>query len=764
MKGEEMGEYSFVGKRIPRLDGALKATGKAEFAGDIVLPGMLYGKILRSPYPHARILNIDVSKAQNIPGVKAIITGKDTLRMKFTQIDVPGYEPDEYPLASDKVRYIGDEVAAVAATDEDTAEEALELIRVDYEELPAVFDPEEAMKPGAPQIHDNVEHNICARTLLEAGDVEEGFKESDHVREDRFKTGVAAHCQMEPNAVLASFDPSGRLTIWPTCMGIHGRRGLLARIFNMAESEIRVINPYIGGGYGGKFALLAMDICSIILSRMTGRPVKIVNTREEQFTCTRRDYSISIRLKTGVKKDGTLVAQDYKAITNKGAYRSIGPLSTFLVVAYMNGTYRIPNIRYEGLCVYTNTPTSGPKRSHQNPIVRFSLESQLEMIADELGMDPMELRLKNAVQTGDVLPATGKLISCGLKKCIQESAKALNWKERRGNLPANRGMGMGCTYFFGGGAQMPPPHMTSSAAFAKCNEDGTVNILVGTVDTGTGCGTMFAQIAAEELGIDVRNVNITLADTDTTPPDLSSHLSAVAHITGNAVRLACKDLKQQIFKVAAERLEADVSDLEAKDGRVYVKGSPEKGMSFSDAVSVSVRSEEGNPILGKGYYSPGVTFGDFATGRGPWSPTYIFANAVAEVEVDRETGKVKLVRIGVAQDCGYAINPMEVEGQLHGSSSMAQGNALWEELIFENGQALTPRFLDYKLPVSVDIPEIIAIPVNSIDPKGPFGAKEAGEGSTATTVPAIANAIHNAIGVRVKEIPMTPEKIIQSIA
>lgn len=774
-----MSEYSVVGKRLPRLDGVIKATGKAEFSGDLVLPRMLYGKILRSPYPHAKILNIDTSKAEKLTGVKAVITGKDTSEMKYLWFDVrgmikreidvkekkPQMVPDKYPLAWDKVRYIGDELAALAAIDEDTAEEALDLIEAEYEELPAVFDSQEAMKPGAPQIHDHAERNICWRCVLDDGNVEKGFMQSDYIREDTFKTGVVAHGPMEPDTALASFDPSGKLTIWPTCMGIHGRRGALAMILGLPESEVRVINPYVGGAFGSKVDFINLDICAALLSKKAGRPIRIAYTKEEQLTCTRTDYAVTIELKTGVKRDGTLLAQEYRAISNKGAYTGIGPVSTYLLIVYMNGTYRIPHIRYEAHSVYTNTLVAGPKRSHQNPIVRFALESHLDEIAKELGIDPMELRLKNVVHTGDTLPATGKLISCGLTQCIQKTADNLSWKGKRGKLPKDRGIGMGCTYFFGGGAIIPPPQSPSSGAFVKCNADGTVNLLSGYVDCGAGAGTMFAQMAAEELGIHPEDIKVTMGDTEVTPHDISSHLSGVAYVTGNAVKLAAADAKRQLFEIVSEKLEVDIADLEAKDRRIYVKGSPEKGMSFSDVVKISLYEKGGNPIMGKGYYSPGVTFGggNIETGEGGWSPTYVFANGVAEIGVDRETGKIKLFKIGVAHDCGFAINPMEVEAQLEGSSSMAQGNILWEEIILEKGQVLNPSFLGYKLPLSLDVPEMVSIPVESIDPKGPFGAKEAGEGSTATTVAAIANAIPDAIGVRIRSLPITPDKILEAL-
>jgi 4-hydroxybenzoyl-CoA reductase subunit alpha len=731
-----------------------KATGDAEYTDDMVLPRMLYGKILRSPYPHARIIDIDTSRAENLPGVKAVITGKDTPGRKY---GVFGRTADQYALAIDKVRYIGDEVAAVAAIDEDIVEEALDLIRVEYEPLPAVFDPEEAMRPGAPRIH-GVERNISGITRLDFGDVERGFQESDYIREDRFQTGGQAHCQMEPHAALASFDSSGKLTIWVPNMSPFAKRRLLARTLNLPESNIRVCKSYVGGAFGGKSEMFSLDFCAALLSRKTGRPVKITYTREEVFITTRQRHPMIIELKTGVKKDGTIIARECRVIGDTGAYNSTGLLAVWISCQGIVKTYRVPNIRYEGYCVYTNKAICGAMRGHGSIQSRFADESQLDMIAEELGIDPLELRLKNVRQSGDILPNKSKVTSCALTECIQKTAESAGWKEKRGKLPGNRGIGMGCSTGYTSVTMSP---LSSSAALVKFNEDGRVTLLTGAVENGQGTETMLAQIAAEELGLKLEDIVVASADSEMCPTDIGSYLMALTFVTGNAVKLAAAQAKRQLLETASEKLGADVADLEAKDGLINIKGSPEKAVSFRELVMASLM--KGTPIMGEGHYMPQTEYLNIWTGEGKSTPTYSFSAQVAEVAVDRETGKVKLFGTSVAHDCGRAINPMDVEGQLEGAIAVSQGMALSEEVLWDEGQMLNPSFSDYRMPRFPDIPEITPIIVESIDPEGPFGGKEAGEGPAHTGPAAIANAIYDAIGVRIKETPITPESILKAL-
>jgi 4-hydroxybenzoyl-CoA reductase subunit alpha len=450
-----MEELSYVGKSVPRKDGVEKATGRALYTVDMVLPGMLWGKILRSPYPHARILNIDTSRAERLPGVKVVITGKDTLGIKHGFVETPRYPPDQYPLAMDRVRYIGEEVAAVAAIDEYVAEEALDLIQVDYEELPGVFDAEEAMKPEAPEIHPSHPKvkdpykNIGGKTESRWGNVEKGFDESYLVREDRFVGQLRTHCYMEPQATLANFDLSGKLNVWTSSQGPFIKRAKLATTLGLPFNNVRVLKAYVGGAYGGKIDLFSHEFCASLLSIKARRPVKVVCTREEVFEASRHGQPILVELKTGVKKDGTLVAQQVKVINNSGAYRGSGVVVIFLCWGFVMLCYRIPNLKYDGFSVYTNNPVRAPQRGHGAPNLRFAVESQMDTIAEELGIDPVEIRLKNARQKGDVLPNEDSVRNCGLVECIERVAEATRFKERYGKRKAQegqrirRGIGMG---------------------------------------------------------------------------------------------------------------------------------------------------------------------------------------------------------------------------------------------------------------------------------------------------------------------------------
>ena len=490
-----MEELSFIGKSVPRKDGVEKATGRALYTVDMVLPGMLWGKILRSPYPHAKILHIDTTRAEKLLGVKAVITGKDTLGIKHGFVETPRYPPDQYPIAMDRVRYIGEEVAAVAAVDEYIAEEALSLIQVDYEELPAVFDPEEAMKPDAPEIHPSHPKvkepykNVGGKTETGWGDVEKGFAQSYLVREDRFEGQLRTHCYMEPQATLASFDLSGKLNVWTSGQGPFIKRAKLATTLGLPFSNIRVQKAYVGGAYGGKVDLFSHEFCASLLSIKTQRPVKIVYTREEVFQSARHGQPIIVELKTGVQKDGTLLAQQAKVINNSGAYRGSGVVVIFLCWGFIMVPYRIPNLKYEGYSIYTNNPVRAPQRGHGAPNLRFAVESQMDMIAEELKMDPVEIRLKNARQRGEILPNGDSVKNCGLVECIQKATEATQFKVKYGRNRSlegqkmRKGIGMGTSSYFSGSLIYP----NTSAAIVKLNDDGTVSLLTGALGHRPRC-------------------------------------------------------------------------------------------------------------------------------------------------------------------------------------------------------------------------------------------------------------------------------------
>lgn len=748
-----MESYSVIGKRLPRIDALAKATGEAKYTDDLTLPRMLIGKLLRSPLPHAKILHIDISRAKRLVGVKAVITGKDTPKRKYGSIMKESYM-DRYPLAIDKVRFVGEEVAAVAAVDEDTAWEALDLIQVDYEELPAVFEIEEAMKPEAPSVHEG-KKNAIKSLFLEFGDVAEGFKSSDYVREDQFTTQAIAHACLEPHAAFASVDSSGKITLWSSTQSPFILCRDLAQTLNIPKTKIRVIKPFVGGGFGGKLEMLPIDFCSVFLSMKTGKPVKIVHTREEEFLGTQQRHPVIVRLKTGVKRDGTLVAKDCYLVTDTGAYITHGPMILYLTCSFLTMLYRIPNVKYQGYCVYTNNPVRGAMRGHGNPQIRFADESQLDLIAKDLGIDPVEIRLKNAIRTGDPTPNRLKINSCGLTEAIEKCVEASDWKRKWGNPGRHKGIGVACGNHLSGGKTTEP--YDSSSVFVKVEEDGRVIILSGGSDIGQGLDSILCQIVAEEFGIPMEDVSIVPSDSEITPQDLGSYGSRATLVAGNACRLAAADAKDQILKTVSEKLEVAAEDLEFKNRRISVKGTPQKGMSLSEAVIASKGS-----VLGRGTYESNTEIPN-RKGEGNISPAYSFGAQVAEVEVDTETGKIDVLQFIGAHDVGFALNPMHIEGQIEGSIVMGQGQALYEELLIKKGLTLNPSFLEYKVPTALESPKILPIIVEPIDPEGPYGAKGMGESTMIPTIPAIANAIDRAVGVRVKELPITPLKILESL-
>lgn len=763
-------EYSVIGKPLPRVDGVSKATGQAKYTEDLPLPHMLHGKILRSPHHHARIISIDASRAEKLPGVKAVITGKDMAGIKYGWGD--GLPPDMYPLAMDKVRYQGDEVAAVAAIDEEIAEEALGLIRVDYELLPAVLDIEEALKEGAPQVHDGiipsppsemaweeaalgrrptpfkVVNNICATLIRTHGDIEKGFRESDYIREDRFVIPASAHCALEPHVALANYDSSGSLQVWLSHMGYEVKRQWLAATMGMPLNKVRVLKTYVGGAFGGKIMLFSYELLAAFLSRLTGKPVRIALSREEVFLATQGDQRMAIGLKSGVKKDGTLVAQHMKVFNDAGAYRGSSLIALRLAYNKTIPVYNIPNVKVEGISVYTNKTMCGPKRGHGSPQVIFAVESHLDAIAEALGIDAIEIRLKNVRKNGDTLPNGDKLASCGLRECIEKAAKSIGWGKAR-SKGENRGLGIGVS-----AAQSATEiYPAGSSAIVRMNSDGSATLFTGAVETGQASDTVMCQIAAEELGLSVDDIILVSADSELCPMDLGNFIMGGVFVTGEAVRLAAADAKRQLLENASRAFEVRAEELEARNKAIYLKGSNERLTSFSDVLRMSQR--EGGAITGKGYRkaAPKRELGQF-------SYAYTFTVAAAEVEADKETGEVRLLKAIIAHDGGFALNPLNVKGQIDGQVIMGQGDLLFEEVLLRDGQVANPTFRDYIIPAATDATELELIDVETFDPMGPFGAKEAGECARTPLLPAVANAVYNATGVRLKNLPITPEKIL----
>ena len=771
-----MSELDYVGKRILRKDGPDKVTGKAIYTVDMQLKGQIVGKILRSPHAHARILDIDTSLALEVPGVKAVITGKDTLGIKHGFVETPRYPADQYPLAMDKVRFIGEEVAAVAATDVYAADKALGLIKVTYDPLPAVFDPEEAMMPGAPEIHPSHPKvkedlvNIGGKTTSGWGDVEAGFQEADYVREDRFESHLRTHGFLEPHATVASYEPDGKLNVWTSSMGPFIKRAKLARTLGLPQSSVRVRKAYVGGAFGGKIDLYSHEFCAALLSMKTSRPVEIIATREEIFTAYRHGQPMIVTVKTGVKKDGTIVAQEFKTLNNSGGYRGSGVVVIFLVWGFAMVPYRIPNMKYNGYSVYTNNPIRSPQRGHGAPQMRFAVESQLDMIAAELGISPIDIRLKNARVSGEMLPNGDNVHNCGLKDCILDIAKHTDFKEKIESRRTEKkeryrkGIGIGVSAYFGGSLIYP----NSSSVIVKMNDDGSVSLLTGSLDIGQGSETILCQIVAEELKLPMEEVRVFAADTETTPVDIGVWISGNAYVTGNAAREAAGDVRRKLMTIAAEELNVDIENLAFRDKRIYITGQPERSLSYEELVALSIQKHRGDPVIGNGHWRTmrdQPTHPSLATTKGRWTENYAFDAQTAEVEVDTETGNIRLLRAVTAHDCGFPINPLLVEGQIDGQVSMALGHAFMEEIMMEEGRTLNPSWLDYKMPSIYNIAdsEHIDVITERYQVGKPYRTKEVGEGYVSAILAAIANAIYDAIGVRLFSTPFTPEKILKGL-
>ena len=757
-----------IGQSPVRLDAREKVTGRTLYAVDLKMAGMLYAKVLRSPHPHARILHIDATKARSLPGVVAVVTGKDFPGSLGATVQ------DQSFLAGDKVRFVGDAVAAVAAVNLDTAEEALSLIHVEYELLPALFDPVEAMKSREVLIHENLSQyavapgifpvpgtNICNHFKLRKGDPERGFNESDLVLEDTYRSHMVQHAHLETHAAIAQVDSSGKILIWSNTQTPYFNRKALAKSLNLPLNQVRVMVTTLGGGFGGKSYLKAEPICVALALKSKGRPVKLVFTREEEFGVAPVRHPTIIRCKTGMKKDGTWLAQETELIFDTGAYADIGPRVCRNAGFSAAGPYQVPNVRIDSYCVYTNHPIGGAFRGFGIPQVSWAIESHLDVMAEKLGLDPVEVRLKNAVEEGS-LSVTGQVLhSVGLKETLRQAAEKIGWRKTSGPY---RGKGIACMHK----STVTP---SSSAAFVKLNEDASVTLLCSAVEMGQGSSTILAQIASEELGIPVEKISMVRPDTDVTPYDMASVSSRSTFFVGNAVRRAAADAREQLLQIAAEILEANPQDLVIEAGKVMVRGVPEKAIPIAElplgeAFYVGAKGRgRGRPVLGRGSFTvEDATPLDRETGQGKNpSAFWMYATQAAEVEVDPRSGRVKVLRISSAHDVGKSIHPVAIEGQIQGALVMGVGTALFEEMELEKGRVKNPSFAEYKLPSALDAPEMIPIIVEELHAQGPYGAKGLGEPALAPTAAAIANAIYAAVGVRVKDLPITPEKILEGL-
>jgi 4-hydroxybenzoyl-CoA reductase alpha subunit len=755
-----MSEYSIIGKPVPMVDGASKVTGRGIYADDLKFPGMLYARIFRSVHPHAKILKLDTTRAEQMPGVVAVVTGKE-LQQKYGILPV-GH--DETALAVDKVRYVGEGVVAIAATSPDAAEAAMRHIEVVYEPLPTYFDAFKAMEPDAVLIHEDKPNNIEREYHHDFGNVEVGFQSAEHIRHDTFFCPRVTHAAMEPHSTVANYE-AGKLTVWSSTQTPYYLHRTIALVLGMPMSRIRVIKPLVGGGFGGKDEPLGHEITGALLAKKAGRPVKLTVTREEVFYIHRGRPDQHVELKTGVTKDGKITAVYCKTIQNGGAFCSYGVVTLLYSGALLGAIYDIRNMKYDGYRVLTNSPACGAMRGHGTVNVRFAFESQLDMIAHDLGLDPAQIRLTNALQPHTRTVNDLRVTSYGYPDCIRKVVERSGWVEKKGKLPFGKGIGIAGSHYVSGAAnsiiRAKIPHST---VMLKLDIDGGITIFTGTSEIGQGSDTVQVQIVAEEVGVTLDRVRIISADSDLTPLDLGSYSSRVTFMAGNACLYAAREMKQRLHHAASEIINVPAERLISRENFIFDSQNPESKVPFDDAV-VHALGTQGGTIVTKGSYTPPAEAqgGKFkGAGVGP-SPAYSYSAQVAEVSVDADTGVVTVERVIAAHDCGKALNPLTVEGQIEGSVSMGLGQAMQEQVLTVQGLIMNPGLLEYKTPGILDSPQIEAIIVESAESEGPFGAKEAGEGSLAAVIPAVANAIYDAIGVRITELPFTPEKILKAL-
>ncbi|HEY9140676.1 MAG TPA: molybdopterin cofactor-binding domain-containing protein [Bryobacteraceae bacterium] len=765
-----MSRRNVVGRNVHKVDGHKLVTGAPAFTDDIEMQGMLYGKILPSPHAHARIARIDTRKAKALAGVHAVLTYKDVPRVPHTTAGQAWPEPSPYDtyLLDSKVRFVGDRVAAVAAESRAIAERALRLIDVDYEVLPAVIDMEQAMAPGAPVIHDEPDsskiydpsHNIAGYILREIGNVEEGFRQSDYVIEREFRTHRQQHTPLEPHITICWLDPNGRLVIRTSSQVPYHTRRQVGQILQIAVSRIHVIKPRIGGGFGGKQEMLLEDICGA-LTLASRRPVKMEFTREEEFYMARSRHPQILRLKMGAKADGTLLANQMTVLATTGAYGSHANTVQGNTGSKVLPLYRTPHMRFQCHVVYTNMPVAGAFRGYGCPQGFFAQESLVDEIAAHLGIDPVEFHLKNTIRLGDIDRLSAQLgegkeglprviRSCGLQDCIRRGAEAIGWAGKRqthdgSSRHLKRGVGMSCSMQGSGIAGVD-----WASAFLKMNEDGSFYLQVGASDVGGGADTVLSQIAAESLGVTLDKIVITSGDTDTTPFDVGAYASSTTIISGGAVKKAAEKVRAQVMSLASKMLETPVEKLECGHNEVFTVCECRKAVTMTDIAMQAMYKEKLQIMDGASHFN--------TDSPPPFCATF------AEVEVDTETGQVKVLHLATAVDPGVAVNPMQSEGQVEGAVTQGMGYALTEELLLDGaGRPLNPNFTDYKIFSAKDMPKLTTILVETDEPLGPFGAKSISEVPINGPAPAIANAIYNAIGVRIRKLPIRAEDVLRAL-
>ncbi|MBR44760.1 MAG: aldehyde oxidase [Gemmatimonadetes bacterium] len=760
-----------IGSGMRKVDGLEKSTGRAVYTDDVTLPGMLHGKILRSPHPHARILSIDTSRAEALEGVHAVITGRDMP----IQYGIIPWTQDEYPLCVDRVRYIGDGVAAVAAIDEDTAIEALSLIGVEYQELPAFLDPHLALQAdgSTPYVHDPRKEgwngNITKVVELEFGDIEAGMEKADVVVEGDYFFEGTTHAAIEPHCAIGQWDGVGRLTVWSATQVPHYLHRELARVLELDQAQVRVLQPLVGGAFGGKSEPFDLEFCVGKLSMKTGRPVKILYTREEVFYSHRGRHPFHMHYRTGATKDGKLSSIDAKILLDGGAYASFGLVTTYYSGQLLCAPYEMPAYRFDSTRVYTNKPACGPKRGHGSVQPRFAFEVQIDKLAEKVELDPIEFRRRNFIGENTRTINELRVTSNGFLKCLSSVETASAWEDKFRSLPFGRGIGIaGSTYISGTNYPIYPNEMPQSAVQMQIDRSGRVAVFSGASEIGQGCDSVVAYIAAEELGVPLEWVRVLRGDTDFTPVDLGAYSSRVTFMLGNAAIDAATRLRRLVQGSVSKSWGVKSSEVLLSGGLALWAQDTSKHMPIAEAFNLA-EAEHGTLGATGWYNTPKDVHGEYRGGTIGASPAYSFTAHVAEVDVDIETGVVEVRKIWIAHDCGRALNPVLVEGQMEGSAYMGAAEAIMEEQIFKDvdhgraGLHNAPSLLDYRIPTSLDTPELESLIVESIDPEGPYGAKEAGEGPLHPSIPAIANAIYDAIGVRVDRLPFSPPNVWRAI-
>lgn len=758
--------FNVIGARGRKADSIRKAVGTELFADDITLPRMLHGRILRSPFPHAKIRSIDTTDAEALPGVFAVLIGSELP----TPYCVIPWTPDETALAIDKVRYVGDGVAAVAAIDEETAIRAMDLIKVDYEVLPAVLSMEAALAEDAPLVHEtdwkgrDRKNNVCKKVTLSFGEVDQGLTDAAAVIDDTWFYEGSTHAPIEPHCALATWSPDGRLTLWSATQVPHYLHRELASVLEVPQAKIRVIQPALGGAFGGKSEPFDLEFCAAALAKKAGRPVKILYTREEVFYAHRGRHPMEMRLKMGATTDGKLTAVDNDIVIDGGGYHSFGMITTYYSGQLLTGPVDFPTYRFSAKRVYTNKPCCGPKRGHGSVQPRFAFECALDELAEKLSIDPIEIRRRNALVSGDTTVNGQHVPSTGLAECLDSVASGSQWEERHGKLPLGKGLGVGCSMYISGTAYpIYPNEMPQSGVQLQGDRSGRITIFCGASDIGQGSDGMLAYIVAEETGVNPDDIIVVSSDTDLTPVDLGAYSSRVTYMCGIAAREAAQGMRKKMVEALAAKWEIPAEQVGVSLGFFHDRQDHSRQLPVREVLQIA-EAAEGTPLASAGGYRTRKVGGDYRGGTIGASPAYSTTAHVAEVSVDVETGIVTVDKVWVAHDCGRALNPTLVEGQIEGSVYMGYAEALMEAQVFdERGLHTGPNLLDYRIPTSAETPEIFAAIVETLDPGGPYGAKEAGEGPLHPIIPAIANAIYDAVGIRLRRIPFTPDRVLAAL-